>query len=241
MKNKKALAIIGESAKEDIIQELEHLNFEVFSLPKFDRLPSPVASHADMLMFPIDNKIFLSRDYAPFCKDLLDCLKNKGYDIVICDCDIKNIYPFDIPFNVARIGKNVFANTKYISADIKKYIDESSYSLHHVNQGYAKCSTVVLGKNAIITADDGIAKKARELCVDVLIISNSPDTVTLSGYDYGFLGGACGIYDNTLYFCGDISLHPDYNKIFDFCNAHAVKLCSLSRDLLQDVGGIFFF
>ena len=240
MKNKKAFAIIGESAKEDIIRELERLDFEVISLSNFQRLPSPVASHADMLMFPIDNKIFLSRDYAPFCKELLERLKRNSYDIVICDCDIKNEYPFDVCFNAARVGKNILANTKYICSDIKRYIEGSSYSLHHVKQGYTKCSTVILSENAIITADTGIAKKASELGIDVLTVNNSHDAVLLDGYDYGFLGGACGLYDGTLYFCGDISRHPDHNKILEFCNAHGVKLYSLSGAQLQDVGGIFF-
>ena len=240
MKNEKALAIIGESAKEEIIEKLNHLGFEVFVLPKFERLPFPVASHTDMLLFLIDDKAFLSRDYAPYCRHLLEALEDKGLTVVLCDCDIKNEYPFDVPFNIAKIEKNIFANEKYICVDVKKYLDESEYSLHHIKQGYAKCSTVILSKNAIITADDGIIRKAQDLGIDALKIENSPSAVSLKGYNYGFLGGACGLYKNTLYFCGDISLHPEYSKIRDFCDSHNTRLYSLSCEPLEDIGGIFF-
>jgi hypothetical protein len=64
--------------------------------------------------------------------------------------------------------------------------------------------------------------------------------IELDGYGYGFIGGACAMFDNTLYFCGNIELHPDFEAIRDFCEAHGVALCSLSDGKLYDVGGILF-
>jgi hypothetical protein len=145
-----------------------------------------------------------------------------------------------VAFNIAKVGENIFANTKHMCSTAKDYIDSSSYSLKHVKQGYTKCSTAVVSDNAIITADDGIAKKASESGIDVLKIINS-SSVLLRGYDYGFLGGTCGLHEETLYFCGDIAAHPDYNKISDFCSSHNTKIYSLSDHQLEDVGGILFF
>lgn len=240
MNSKNTLALIGESASENCIKKLSSFGFEVLVLPAFDRLPSPVASHADMLMFPIDDKIFLSRDYAPLCSKTLERLRDKGYEIILCDCDIKNEYPFDVAFNIAKVGNSIFANTKHMCGDVRDYIGGTPYSLNHVKQGYTKCSTAVVSDNAVITADEGIATEACKRGIDVLKISNS-SAVSLRGYDYGFLGGACGMDGDTLYFCGNITSHPDYDKISAFCDLHGTKLCSLSDTTLSDVGGIFFF
>ena len=64
--------------------------------------------------------------------------------------------------------------------------------------------------------------------------------IKLDGYGYGFIGGACALFDNTLYFCGNIELHPNYEAIKAFCYAHGVSLCSLTDGKLYDVGGIVF-
>ena len=237
---KNTVALIGENAPCDVIQRLGDEGFDVMILKKDTRLPSPVASHADMILFEIDGRIFLSVDYAKEHASLVNAIKSAGYCVVLCDCVPQSTYPHDVLFNIARVGKNVFANMKHIDQKVKRYLADNGYSLHHVNQGYSKCSTVIIGENAIITADRGIAKKAIALEIDVLLINNSSDGVRLDGYAYGFLGGACGIYEGTLYACGDISLHPDFDRINEFCGAHGISICSLSSDRLYDVGGIFF-
>lgn len=238
--SKKTLALIGEGADIKIINELENLGFDVFVLKKDERLPAPVASHADMLLFYADKKVFLSKGYAQANPELLDTLKNAGYSSVACDCRPENKYPHDVLFNIARVGRHIFANMKHIDTTVKKYLTEREYSLAHVNQGYTKCSTVVVSDSAIITADSGIASTASDCGIDVLLIENSQAAVRLEGYDYGFLGGACGLYNNTMYFCGNLSLHPDSKRISDFCLSRGVRVVSLSDDNLCDVGGIFF-
>ena len=58
---------------------------------------------------------------------------------------------------------------------------------------------------------------------------------------YGFIGGACGYCDGSLYFSGDLRHHPDGDRIESFCKGLGVDAVSLSDEPLKDVGSIFFF
>lgn len=240
MSNENIIALIGECAPASIIDALKREGFETLLLKKSERLQSPVSSHADMLLFPVDNKIFISMSYASHIATTLERLKEYGYTVVLCDSEPECVYPYDILFNMAKIGSTIFGKIKYIDGTAKKYLQEEGYSLENVNQGYAKCSTVILNDRAIITADKGIARKSVSCGIDALLIENSIDSVKLDGYDYGFLGGACGLLCSKLYFCGNIYLHPCHTQILEFCAAHKVEVVSLTKEPLYDVGGIFF-
>ena len=114
------------------------------------------------------------------------------------------------------------------------------YGLINVKQGYAKCSCAAVSDHAIITADNGIIRSLEDNPIDVLSIGKG--SIRLDGADTGFIGGASG-YDKdrkTLYFCGNIKEHPDYNSIKRFCNEQDTQIVSLNDDHLTDIGGIIF-
>ena len=234
------LALIGIHAPKKIKNALSTLGFEIFSLEPDERLPLPIRSHADTLLSVIENKVFLSKEYADSCEPLTSLLASRGYDVVKCECEVGCKYPADISFNVAIVGKYAFGRFDFVAQEIKRELVDRGYTLIDVKQGYAKCSTAIISDNAIITADSGIAQKAAALGIDVLKVSAAEGAIELEGYGYGFIGGACALFENTLYSCGNIELHPDYEAIRDFCEAHGVALCSLTDGKLCDVGGIIF-
>ena len=234
------VALIGTHAPSGIKEKLSDLGFEIFSLKPDERLPLPIRSHSDTLIFTLKNKIFVSRAYLENNPALFQKLKALGYIIVPCECELGSEYPKDIAFNVATVGKYAFGRFDFVADEIKHELVDRGYTLIDVKQGYAKCSTAIINDNAIITADSGIAKKAASLGIDVLKVSAAEGVIELDGYGYGFIGGACAMHENTLYSCGNIELHPDFEAIRDFCEAHGVALCSLSDGKLCDVGGIIF-
>ncbi len=122
----------------------------------------------------------------------------------------------------------------------KKYCKANGLTLINVKQGYAKCSCAVVSYNAVITEDVGIYRKLSKTDIEVLLIGKG--SVTLEGADCGFIGGATG-YDrskDTLYFCGDICEHPDFDRIRAFCDNHGTSIECLSDSKLVDIGGILF-
>ena len=239
MSAQNTLALIGEAAPPSAIASLKEKGFEVFVLRRDTRLAPPVSSHADMLLFCADGKVFLTKEYAEASHELSAVLEKYGYETVLCHSVPRAEYPNDILFNVAPVGKNVIGNIAHTDGTLKSYLAENGYTFLQVKQGYAKCSSAIINDNALITADKTIADCARSLGIDVLQIKNS-DAIKLDGYDYGFIGGTCGYFDGTLYFCGDIALHPEYQAISEFCKKNSTLLCSLSSEPLYDVGSILF-
>ena len=88
---------------------------------------------------------------------------------------------------------------------------------------------------------EGWASTFKASVTEKVSIGISPGSVLLDGYDYGFIGGASGFDGRSLYFCGDVDLHPDGCAIRSFCDDHGIGCVSLSPLPLHDVGGIFFF
>ena len=140
--------------------------------------------------------------------------------------------------NLFTVGKHLVGRTDKAPREVLDYAEERGYTLHLVKQGYAKCSTVVLGDSAVITADPSILAAVNTMGIDSLSISAGG--VSLPGYDYGFLGGACGVFGNRVFFCGALHKHPDGDAIAAFCCGHGFKMISLSNQPLFDIGSIFF-
>ena len=238
MFKKKPLAVVGETLSDNCINSLERLGFEVLLLPPYFRLGGAVSSHADMLMRPIDGRIFAFSEYAEKTS-VFQVLEERGHTPFYTDELPFEKYPKDILLNCLVVGKRIFAKRAYLSKALAEYVTENGYELTDINQGYARCTACPISDNAIITADPSVKKAALSVGIDVLSISTGH--VTLSGYDYGFIGGSCGIFNNNVYFAGNLLSHPNGKEIFDFCKDHGMAAISLSDEPLSDVGSIFFF
>lgn len=236
----KTLAIIGCDANGQITEALSSLGFCVQILPRHNSLPRPVSSHADMLIFEMGGCVFAERKYIEGAKSIFDTVASFGYDVIPCDISLDNKYPDDIAFNMALCNNVLYGNTKHNASNVIEFAKANGIKINDVKQGYTKCSTVVLGNAAIITADGGIASAAERNGIAVLTTKNSPDSVTLSGYSYGFIGGACGVYNGNVYFTGNIELHPQGDIIKSFCQSLGYSTVNLSDSKLVDVGGIIF-
>lgn len=224
------IAYLSEKADNRIIDSLIERGFEVKLLSPFNALSEPVSSHADMLLLTVGGTLFIHKDYD---------LEIKDFDKIInINEPISEKYPNDILLNIAIVGKNAFANTKHSSKAVLKHLEKNGYSIHHVSQGYAHCSTCTVNENAIITADKGIAMTAQSVDVDVLLISEG--NISLPPYKHGFIGGACGSSADSVYFCGSLSCHPDGEKIKNFIQSHQKSVIELGSFPLCDIGGILF-
>lgn len=218
---------------------LKARGFETVPLPPHPALPPPVASHPDMLLFVHGFFLLSSRDYYTLARSEIDMIAGVGrLTLILTDETPGEVYPRDILFNAAPIGGFIFARADSISHHISKICNLSGAKIINVRQGYTRCSTVIADEHSIITSDAGIASAARAAGLEVLLVS--PGHIALKGYDTGFIGGASGVFDGTVYFCGDIDAHPDASAIRDFCAARGLRVVSLGGGSLTDVGTIFF-
>ena len=222
------VAYLSEKADKRIIDALKQKGFEVRTLAPFSALKSPVDAHADMLLLDVDGKIFKHTDYT---------IHDIG-NLIEVDEPMGSNYPNDILLNIAIVGKNAFCNIKHASKTILQHLEQNGYSINHVSQGYSHCSTLIISDNAIITADDGIASKAQAAGIDVLKISSGH--ISLRPYEYGFIGGASGVTNDAVYFCGSLSHHPNGEEIRNFCTSYGKQIVELCDMPLEDIGGILF-
>ena len=229
MNNKIVLTDKGVSDR--CSKSLAVLDYVVVRLPSFKDLPSPIASHPDMLMAHLpDGKILTSRKYFELAEDILSELP---VNWILTDEPIQPIYPHDILFDALTIGDTLIGKIDSVSEYLR-----SSYGGHiNVKQGYTRCSTAMLSDECAVTADKGIADALESIGVDVLRISAG--NVKLKGYDTGFIGGAGGrLSDGKYVFFGDIMSHPDGDKIVRFAEKHKISTVSLSDEPLCDCGGL---
>ncbi len=232
------LAITNQTFPHDAEEALTRLGHRTLRLPPHPNLPKPVASHPDMLLFFAPDAIFCTKSYYQIAtRELEEISSVYGAPIRFVKKEYGNEYPRDVLLNALPLGEYLICNTKTVAQELLR----QGFEPCHVNQGYTKCSVLPLGTDALITADASIAACAKSLGVDVLQIQEG--YVSLSGYDYGFIGGCASFAPrggiDTVFFCGDLTQYPDYNRIKSFFTKHNYDMICLSNLGLCDVGTIF--
>ena len=226
-------AFCSSRITKDIKNALSAQGVTVIEIPDSPFLPYPVASHADMLCF------YNRKDTVIIEKETLEKIifPIKGIKVITdrFTHDSINEYPSDIRFNAALFEGFLFCREKYISPAI---LENVKAKIVDVKQGYAACSVCRVNSYSFITSDISLKKAGDKCGLDVLLIK--PGHIGIDCYDYGFIGGASGLYQNKLFFTGDISLHPDYDKIHKFIHNRGVEEIKLSDSPLFDYGGILF-
>jgi hypothetical protein len=227
MVNKKKI-IVAKNAPEKAKYKLDNMGYELVESAFLQNVQPPLAYHPDMQIVKCADSYICAPECFEYYSKVL-CRK------LVCGESVPEYdYPSDIAYNVAVTDKYAIHNFHYTDS---VFLDNSPYIHISVKQGYSKCSVCVVSEDAIITSDNGIATAVAKSGVDVLLIT--PGYVSLTGYDYGLIGGASGLVeDNILCFCGDIGTHPDYLKIDEFCKKHSVEIVSLCDGGLVDVGTI---
>ena len=232
-------ALIDCRVSDASLSALKSRGYTPILMPPADYLDKPVASHTDMLIFVGFGRLFCHARYYESNRELIDgIISLSGLELTLSDEEIGNKYPKDVLFNACLVGNRLICNKKSVS----KLILDSAMAAHcdiiDVAQGYTKCSICPVSDNAIITADKSIARACEKAGMDVLLISEGD--VTLPPYSFGFIGGCAGICNDEVVFCGSVDTHRDGQKIRDFCTKHKKIVLSLSNEILQDVGSIFF-
>lgn len=217
----------------EIAEKIQRFGVETIGVTADKGLQSGVSEHADMLCSYLGGGKFL---LAKSQSELSGVLMRWGADVCYIDETLGFDYPKDIALNFLLLGGRVFGRPDSLSKKAVDYFKANSIKMVNVKQGYTRCSCAVVNENAVITQDEGIENALKSEGVDVLRISCGG--IRLDGYDYGFIGGACGLIDkDRLLFFGDISKHNDCQRIKSFLAKHGCSFECLSGELV-DIGGI---
>ena len=229
-------ALISNAADE-YINALQK-EFSILRIPPDCRLDLPVSSHADMNIFVLNESAVLSCDYItkyPYIKHYLE--NECGVKVILSDGERRKEYPYDIMLNVLVCDDICFSLEKHTCNEIKELIKLHGFRYKNIRQGYAACSSLSFGK-CIISADASVINAAESVGIKCLKISSGG--IHLEGYNEGFIGGASGVCENTVYFTGNVKKHPDGEKILRFIETEGFNINCLSDGELYDIGGIKF-
>lgn len=226
------VAAVSEAAPA-LHDALKRRGIRVLPVQAAAQMAPPVASHADMHLLMLDGQTALVSPHQP---RLADDLRQLGITVLVGQA-LGEVYPTDVPYNVAIIGNYYICNVHTISETAHRWLTAHVLQPIHTRQGYSKCSVCVVSPNAIITADCSIAGAARAAGLDVLQIRAGH--IRIPVYDTGFIGGCCGkLAPDQMGFCGDVDTHPDAAAIRNFLQQHGVQTICLCDGPLTDIGGI---
>lgn len=186
------------------------------------------------------DRIYTFRDYYQTAAAELDHIAAAGgCSISFLEAAPGDSYPQDVPLCIRQVGRYVISNPR-TAPELCRTATAAGLIPIYTRQGYTACSALAVG-DGIMTADSGIKKAAEAAGLAVLEITQGG--ILLPGYDYGFIGGTCGVCPERgeVWFAGDPLTHPNGAEITDFIEHHGYRAVPLADGPLFDCGGMFFF
>lgn len=210
----------------------DDLSVKVVNVVENIHLDAPVSRHSDILANYIGESTFLTDKNQ---NELCSFIENNGGKYISVD-NICSPYPNDCLLNFADIGDFIICNKSILTEKIVELLPRKT--IIDVKQGYSKCSVCICKRNTIITDDISIYNAVSQYDnINSLLVEKG--SVRINKYDYGFIGGCCGLVDeNLLLFNGDLSTHSDFDKIKNFLYDNGVKYIDIKGKPLTDIGSI---
>ncbi len=235
-----AFALVDCRITEKMKRGLLLHGFSVIEVPPCKTLGEAVSSHPDTLFFKLSKNIISSADYVEEAPYLFTDIHDAAPDIkiIISDDALCDKYPGDCAYNALVVGDAVFCREESVSSAVKELVELTGKRIVSTKQGYAACSTLALSERAAITADKGMSEALKKEGVTVYEIEAGH--ILLPPHKYGFIGGACGVFGDKVYFFGDYAKHPSRDVLELAMAKEGFTPISLSDEELVDLGGIVF-
>lgn len=197
-----------------------------------------IAQHPDMQIHPLRRDLAI---VSPACYEFYRKQLPDSIELIMGEKDVTGTYPSDCAYNVARFHQFVFCNTKYTSRKLLDYYRGENMQIIHINQGYAKCNMAFLGEDCIITEDAGIHKTiiVNKLPMHSILVNQGE--ISLKGFPYGFIGGACGGDETQLFWYGNPEFCSYYPVLKKEAEKRRVEIIALEEKPPEDLGGIICF
>lgn len=215
---------------EEYILSLEELGVPVIKTKPLKKLGFFLDGHPDLAIHQVaKNTLVVDKTLSQYYKE-----KMPDMNILSSNKEADEKYPNNIGLNIFRFENYVFHNLEYMDEVVKSYYISKGYKLINVKQGYTKCSVAYVN-GSILTSDKNIYEKARQY-MNCLLIDHKQ--IKLKGFNYGFIGGASGSFNNCLILTGQIKDHSSKKDIETFAKLNNINIKYLSSDYIEDYGSI---
>ncbi|MBU3203435.1 DUF6873 family GME fold protein [Clostridium algidicarnis] len=228
------VAIVDFRISKEEIKSLEGLNIKVLKCPYYSGVYEAICGHPDIQINILSKSDIMV--HPKINENFIKELSKLGYNVHLSSKDIGFNYPENIILNALNTEKFFLHNLTYTDKNLLNYIEDKK--LLNVSQGYTKCSTAIISKEAFLTNDIKIKESLESLGADVLLLP--PGDIELHPLNYGFIGGTCGLIDkNTLAFFGSLDKYIYGDKVKSFLKKHNITPFYLKESALTDRGSLF--
>ncbi len=227
-------AIVSYKSSKEFKNLLNSLNIDVIETLPLKNLDSPVNDHPDMVSHPIDDRsIVVYYEHYNYYKEKLF---KYNINVIPSNDFLEKKYPKDILLNISRVGSYYFYKEDCIDTNLNNELRKEIIPVT-VSQGYAKCSSMIIKDNTVITTDLKLHKKYKGLNLNSYLLP--PKDINLPGYSTGFIGGTCGnIGKDELIFYGNLEKYKYYDKLKEILDYENIKYYYPKTDSFIDRGSI---
>jgi len=190
-----------------------------------------ISGHPDIFVCKTENSLVIAPNTPEKIKHLLT---QNSIQFVEGTLKVGRQYPKTACYNALVTDKLLIHNLKHTDPVIQENCTDLQNI--HVNQAYTRCNLIALDNNRFITSDKGIEKTLISKGFEVLFVH--PKGIILPGFKHGFIGGCCGIYEDSIFFIGSLNHFPEGDKIQDFLKGH--EIIELFDGQLFDGGSLIF-
>jgi len=192
-----------------------------------------ISGHPDIFFCPTPAGLIVAPNLP---EKYLLLLEHNGIQFTIGDLPVGPEYPASARYNALFVGNKLIHNSIITDPTINRLNPDCE--ILHLKQGYTRCNLVALNNHLFITCDRGIEKALKRLELKALFVN--PARVSLAGFENGFFGGACGIYNRNLFVCGSLNFMKEKTAIEAIAIEAGLTVVELYNGEPLDVGTILF-
>lgn len=232
-------ALIDKKTPKEIKRNLNNL-CPILEFETEDIVYPAISGHPD-IFFCQNTQTLICAKNTPV--KFLETLSKNNINYIKGKTNLKQKYPLTAHYNAVIIDDILIHNTKHTDDKIKETIKTEI----NIKQGYTRCNLLMLPDKSFFTSDRNIYLTLRDFTSntdDKNIFSNGiyidPKQIILPQHNHGFIGGTCGLFEDTILFAGSLKYLKDGKLLYNFLTDNGYKIVELANTPLFDCGSILF-
>jgi hypothetical protein len=192
-----------------------------------------ISGHPDIFFCPTPAGLIVAPNLPGEYFKILD---HNGISYTTGNLPVGKKYPESARYNALFAFGKLVHNPDISDPVIQKLNPE--VEIIRIKQGYTRCSLIPLPNHTFITSDRGIEKTLKQNHFEVLFVD--PSSIKLEGFEHGFIGGACGRLDNSLFICGSLKYVKGKDLFEEFTARAGIQVIELYDGPPMDIGTLIF-
>jgi hypothetical protein len=227
------LAIIDYRTPAEAIDKLASYADEILLFNSFDITYNSISGHPDIFIFKDPDNLIIAPN-SP--EQLFQFLNKHKIKYILGNKGIGKELRSSVLYNCLCTDEYLFHKSGFTDDAILRLNSKKRFV--PVPQAYTRCSLTHITDDNYITSDRGIERALKNNGLNCFYFS--ADQINIVTHKNGFFGGTNGMYDNKIFFTGNIDLHKNGIDLRKHLESFDIEIICLTNNFLYDGGGIFF-